>query len=344
MKDENMRDWKDVLASARSKMTKCRACPECNGLACRGETPGCGGKGSGESFVRNVSMLKQVKLNLDTIVGNEPVSCEADFFGVQTALPVYVAPIGGIKTNYGAEMSEAEYARALIEGCKDKTVVFTGDGVDFNMFQDPLLIQNEVGGQIVPTFKPWIYPEIAKRIEAVKKAGFSLVCSDIDAAGLTALRNSAAPVQFRNSEELKQLIEEIQMPLIVKGIMSVKGAMKALEAGAAGIVVSNHGGRVLDDCSSSIEVLPEIAEAVNGRMKIFVDGGFRSGKDVFKALALGADGVLIGRPFSLAAIGDGREGVKIYLNKLENELKETMQMCGCTKLSDIHRSCVRITF
>ena len=83
---------------------------------------------------------------------------------------------------------------------------------------------------------------------------------------------------------------------------------------------------------------------LNGRMKIFVDGGFRSGKDVFKALALGADGVLIGRPFSLAAIGDGSEGVKIYLNKLENELKETMQMCGCTKLSDIHRSCVRITF
>ena len=86
-------------------------------------------------------------------------------------------------------------------------------------------------------------------------------------------------------------------PFILKGIMTVSGAKKALEAGASGIVVSNHGGRVLDQCPATAEVLPAIADAVGGRMTILVDGGIRTGMDVFKALALGADAVLIGRPF-----------------------------------------------
>ena len=132
------------------------------------------------------------------------------------------------------------------------------------------------------------------------------------------------------------------MPVIFKGIMTVDAAIKCMNAGASGIVISNHGGRVLQDACSTIEVLEEIATAVNGRMKIFIDGGFRSGSDVFKALALGADGVLIGRPFSIAAIGDRSNGVRKYLNKIHEELKETMMMCGCRKISDINRDCVRV--
>ena len=97
-------------------------------------------------------------------------------------------------------------------------------------------------------------------------------------------------------------------PFILKGIMTVKGAEKALEAGAAGIVVSNHGGRVLDQCPATAEVLPAIVDAVGGKMKVFVDGGIRSGMDVFKALALGADAVLIARPFVTMVYGGGRGG------------------------------------
>ena len=97
-------------------------------------------------------------------------------------------------------------------------------------------------------------------------------------------------------------------PFILKGIMTVKGAEKALEAGAAGIIVSNHGGRVLDQCPATAEVLPAIVDAVGGKMKIFVDGGIRSGMDVFKALALGADAVLIARPFVTAVYGGGSGG------------------------------------
>ncbi|MFR2886034.1 MAG: alpha-hydroxy-acid oxidizing protein, partial [Merdibacter sp.] len=111
--------------------------------------------------------------------------------------------------------------------------------------------------------------------------------SDIDASGLSNLRNSDVPVGFKDVSELKALCERSSKPVILKGIMSVKGARKAMQAGAAGIIVSNHGGRVLDGAQSGIEVLEDIVAAVGKTMKVFVDGGFRSGNDVFKALALG---------------------------------------------------------
>ena len=127
-------------------------------------------------------------------------------------------------------------------------------------------------------------------------------------------------------------------PFILKGIMTVAGAKKALEAGAAGIVVSNHGGRVLDQCPATAEVLPGIVDAVGGKMTILVDGGIRTGMDVFKALALGADGVLIARPFDTMVYGGGAEGVQVYVDKLKAELEDTMSMCGAHTLADINRS------
>ena len=113
------------------------------------------------------------------------------------------------------------------------------------------------------------------------------------------------------------------------------GALKALEAGAAGIVVSNHGGRVQGGVPSTAEVLPAIAKAVKGRMKVFVDGGIRSGVDVFRALALGADAVLIGRPLAPVVYGGGEEGFRLYMDKIVSELKSTMTMCGAASLKDI---------
>ena len=117
--------------------------------------------------------------------------------------------------------------------------------------------------------------------------------------------------------------------------MTPGGARKAVEAGAAGIVVSNHGGRVLDSVPATAQVLPEIAGAVGGSTVILVDGGVRTGMDVFKALALGADAVLIGRPFVTAVYGGGAQGVKAYVGELGEQLRETMQMCGTENLAKI---------
>ena len=130
-------------------------------------------------------------------------------------------------------------------------------------------------------------------------------------------------------------------PFIVKGVMTVRGALKAKKAGAAGIIVSNHGGRVLDQCPATADVLPEIAEAVPDMM-VLVDGGIRSGVDVFKAIALGADGVVIARPYVTAVYGGADEGVRLYTDKIGAELADTMKMCGASSLSEISADMVRI--
>ena len=122
--------------------------------------------------------------------------------------------------------------------------------------------------------------------------------------------------------------------------MTVKGARKALEAGAAGIVVSNHGGRVLDGVPATAAVLPAIADAVKGQMTVLVDGGIRTGVDVCKALALGADAVILARPYVTAVYGGGIEGVKALTRKLKGELEDTMAMCGVHARAEISRDII----
>ena len=124
--------------------------------------------------------------------------------------------------------------------------------------------------------------------------------------------------------------------------MTAAAAQKALRAGAYAIVVSNHGGRVMDYGLSTAEVLPEIRAAVGADTKIFVDGGVRTGDDVFKMLALGADAVLIGRPYVIAAYGGGAEGVQLYTEKLKAELKDAMTMTSCKSLQEITRDKIRL--
>ncbi len=333
-----MQTWDEVYTAARAKCNKCRCCKVCNGNACKGETPGPGGKGSGSSFVRNYEALQKIKLVMDTIVTNEDIDTSSDFFGHEVSLPVYGAPISGIEQNYGAKMSDLDYTKALVEGCElANTVAFSGDGMYDHMFKDPLEVLIQHGGKGVATIKPWDYPNMKWRIDEANAANLYAIASDVDASGLTNLRNSATPVGFKSVEDLKEIKDTCKVPFIVKGIMSKQGALKALAANADGIIVSNHGGRVLDDSLAGIEVLEEIVEVCQGKMKIFVDGGFRSGNDIFKALALGADGVLIGRPVSHAIIGGGAQGLKIYFEKLQLELKEAMAMCGCKSIKDITR-------
>ena len=180
------------------------------------------------------------------------------------------------------------------------------------------------------TVKPWNIEVIREKMAMVKDSGAFAVAMDIDAAGLPFLKNLTPPAGSKSVEDLREVKQAAGLPFIVKGIMTVKGAMKAKEAGADAIVVSNHGGRVLDQCPATAEVLEEIAN------------GIRSGVDVFKALALGADAVIIARPFVTAVYGGAQEGVEAYVNKIGSELKDTMAMCGVASLKEITRDCVRV--
>src|SRR5699024_118789 len=184
----------------------------------------------------------------------------------------------------------------------------TGDGVDANVMKFACEAIQKEGGLGIPTIKPWNLETVKEKMELAKQAKAFAVAMDVDAAGLPFLKNMTPPAGSKTVEELAEIAKLAEVPFIVKGMMSVKGALKAKEAGAAAIVVSNHGGRVLDQCPATAEVLEEIADALKGSgMKILVDGGIRSGIDVFKALALGADAALICRPFVPAVYGGAEE-------------------------------------
>jgi isopentenyl diphosphate isomerase/L-lactate dehydrogenase-like FMN-dependent dehydrogenase len=143
---------------------------------------------------------------------------------------------------------------------------------------------------------------------------------------------------------IEQLRGFTKVPLLVKGILTMEDALLAVERGVDGIVVSNHGGRYLDYAPSTLEVLPEIADAVKGRIPVLIDGGFRRGSDVVKALALGAKAVCFGRPPRWGLGAFGAPGVQRVLEILQKEMVQTMSAIGRPTLASIDRSAVKTDF
>ena len=334
--------YQEVLANARTCMGPyCKSCPTCNGLACKNQVPGPGAKGIGTGFIRNYQKWQELCVNMDTICENKPVDTSFELFGQKVDLPVFAAPVGAMQLHYGDKYNDLQYNDILVPACAEAGIAaFTGDGTNPAVMEAAAEALKKTSGCGVPTIKPWNMETIQEKLALVKAADPFAIAMDIDAAGLPFLKNLTPPAGSKTVDELKQVVELAEKPFILKGIMTVSGAKKALEAGAKAIVVSNHGGRVLDQCPATAEVLPAIADAVGGRMTILVDGGIRTGMDVFKALALGADAVLIGRPFVNMVYGGGAEGVKVYVEKLKAELADTMAMCGAHSLSDISRSMI----
>ena len=337
-------NYAECLELARGKMGNyCKACPECNGRACKNQMPGPGAKGIGDTAIRNYDKWKEIRVQMDTLVEKRPIDTSLSLFGKNFQYPFFAGPVGAVNMHYGDSLNDVSYNDILVSSCAEFGIAaFTGDGMDSNVMMAATEAIKKAGGLGIPTVKPWNVEMVREKMALVKDAGAFAAAMDIDAAGLPFLKNFNPPAGSKSVEELREIVEAAGVPFIVKGIMTVKGALKAKEAGAAAIVVSNHGGRVLDQCPATAEVLEEIATAVDGSMKIFVDGGIRSGTDVFKALALGADAVIIARPFVTAVYGGGREGVEVYIQKIGSELADTMAMCGVSSLSEITRDCVRV--
>ena len=337
-------NYAECLELARGKMGNyCKACPECNGRACKNQMPGPGAKGIGDTAIRNYDKWKEIRVQMDTLVEKRPIDTSLSLFGKNFQYPFFAGPVGAVNMHYGDSLNDVSYNDILVSSCAEFGIAaFTGDGMDSNVMVAATEAIKKAGGLGIPTVKPWNVEMIREKMALVKDAGAFAAAMDIDAAGLPFLKNFNPPAGSKSVEELREIVKAAGVPFIVKGIMTVKGALKAKEAGAAAIVVSNHGGRVLDQCPATAEVLEEIATAVDGSMKTFVDGGIRSGTDVFKALALGADAVIIARPFVTAVYGGGREGVEVYIQKIGSELADTMAMCGVSSLAEITRDCVRV--
>ena len=334
--------YDEVLKSARGNMGPyCKVCPVCNGAACKNQMPGPGAKGVGDNAVRNYQKWQEIRVNMDTIHENKPIDTSVELFGRTFKYPFFAGPVGAMTLHYGEKYDDLAYNNLLVDACaKGGIAAFTGDGTNAKVMEGATAAIKAAGGLGIPTVKPWNLETIREKMELVKASGSFAVAMDIDGAGLPFLKNLTPPAGSKTVDELREVAEMAGVPFIIKGIMTRRGALKAKDAGAAAIVVSNHGGRVLDQCPATAEVLEDIVEAVGGRMKILVDGGLRSGVDVFKALAMGADGVLLGRPFVTAVYGGVAEGVQCYIDKIGGELEDTMRMCGANTISDITRDMI----
>lgn len=330
-------DLKTLRQTAKEKLKGfCRVCPVCDGRACAGEVPGMGGTGTGNAFFANLEALKAVRLNLRTLHGVREVDTTLSLFGQDLSMPILAAPMTGTPYNMGGAVSEDAFINAIMQGSVDAgTLGMSGDGADDWMFGSGLSAIKAQGGKGVPFIKPRANDAVLERLRRAEEAGAVAVGMDVDGAGLITMALKGQPVGPKSPGEMREIIGSTKLPFIVKGIMTPDEAKAAVKAGAAAIVVSNHGGRILDHTPGAAEVLPAIAEKVDGKAVILADGGVRTGADVLKLLALGANAVLVGRPLAVGACGGGAEGVALLLNKMKSELVQAMLLTGTADVKQV---------
>ncbi|MFC1953329.1 alpha-hydroxy-acid oxidizing protein [Chloroflexota bacterium] len=200
----------------------------------------------------------------------------------------------------------------------------------------------DTGTPTVKVVKPYRDTElIYSKIKDAESRGCVAVGIDIDhyygvyREGRTRMTDTFSP---KKTEEIKQAMSLTSLPFLIKGVLSNTDAERAAEIGASAIVVSNHGWGAFDFGVPTVAALPKVAKAVGNRLTILTDSGFRSGNDVFKALALGAQGVGFATSILMAVAADGAEGVEQFLGFITGELRRTMEICGCSELSAIDKS------
>lgn len=162
-------------------------------------------------------------------------------------------------------------------------------------------------------------------------------CGETDAASAVAGLADELLDPSLTWDDLAWLVDLTELPVAVKGVVAPEDAYRAADAGAEAVIVSNHGGRQLDDTVASVEALEGVVEAVGGEVEVLMDGGIRRGRDVAKALALGARAVLVGRPYLWGLAAGGEEGVRHVLGMLRDELEAACALLGCPSADSIPR-------
>ncbi|MEI6260782.1 MAG: alpha-hydroxy-acid oxidizing protein [Deltaproteobacteria bacterium] len=331
---------KEIRNQARKMMDGfCRVCRVCDGRSCAGEVPGMGGIGTGAAFQDNIQALTECRFQMRVIHDVVEPDTRTEILGISLAIPVLAAPIGGVSFNMGGKLSEDVYIAAKLEGCREKGIIgCTGDGAPDFIHEAGFQAIRSLQGHGIPFIKPWEDKELFGKLEGAAAAGAAVVGMDIDAAGLITLKLMGRPVSPKTPEKLKEIISRTPLKFILKGIMTPDQARIAVDVGASAIVVSNHGGRVLDHTPGVARILSEVALAVKGRIVILADSGVRTGGDVLKMLALGADAVMIGRPFSVAVMGGLKEGAMRFIDQIRSELIQAMILTGTKSVGAVEPS------
>lgn len=308
---------------------------------------------------RNRDKYRDILVQAKILQDLSGLDCSTTLLGERMATPILLAPTSGHKLSH----PEGELATARGAGAFGATMVLSSGSTTS--------IEDVMG---VATHPVWFQLYVFKDrgltralVERVQAAGAKALCVTVDSP-LDGARNrqQRANVQLPPGVSYPhyvgirepgsiQTLETVQpfnllwrdiewlrsftkVPLLLKGVMNPADAIIGLKTGADGIIVSNHGGRCLDTQPATIEALPRVVEAVNGRAPVIVDGGIRRGTDIAKAIALGAAAVQIGRPYVYGLAAGGAEGVTHVLKILRQELLMAMSLLGCPTIASIDRS------
>jgi isopentenyl diphosphate isomerase/L-lactate dehydrogenase-like FMN-dependent dehydrogenase len=303
-----------------------------------GRALGIGGIGSGVSFNNNFLALRKYKLKMKLMEEDFTVDTRYNFFGKELTMPIMGASVAGVSSFGGDEViTEQDFCSAVVQGCKAAgSIGWRGDTYTYSLENSyGINAIAEAHGHGVKIVKPREQETILKFFKKAEKIGSIAVGVDIDGCGSYAMATHNKPVFKKSIDDIKELVSSTKLPMVIKGVMCVEDASKAVEAGVSAIVVSNHGGRVLDHTPGTADVLPKIVAKLKSKIKIIVDGGIRTGYDVIKMLALGADSVLIGRDIIRAAVGAGTIGVKIHMEHMLNSLDKALRMTGCRSIEEV---------
>ena len=327
-----------------------------------------GGSEDEASLRDNRDAFSRLILRPRALVDVHKIDLSLNLFGLKLDYPVILAPAGG-KNCFHAD-GENVVAKAAASA---KALHITNGGIQktLDAGQGPLWFQVTTGGQMrnTQTMKTFV-----KELES---QGCKGICFTTDImyvssrernihnrferrwceVGIPARDAQGRMPKSRNPERtgvyperpfptptwdaMKELVSLTKLPVILKGLMTAEDTQRAVESGAAGIVVSNHGARQMDHIGATIEALPECVDAAAGRIPVLVDGGFRRGTDILKALALGATAVLVARPYLYGLTAFSGRGVERVLHLLKTELALNMGLAGTPNLRSIDRTLVR---
>jgi isopentenyl diphosphate isomerase/L-lactate dehydrogenase-like FMN-dependent dehydrogenase len=256
-------------------------------------------------------------------------SVEMELFGERFKTPVMTAALSGLDGICPDAMTELAKGAAAAGA-----VMWLGIGGE-----EELAAAAGAGARVIKIIKPYADTNlIFEKIQQAEKHGALAVGMDIDFFFGSKRKKGVAmeyPVSPKTADELKSYVRASRLPFILKGVLSGHDAEKALETGAAGIVVSHHGGAVQDYAVPPLMALPRIKKIIGGKIPIFVDCGIAGGADVFKSLALGAKAVSAGRVLMAGLAAEGAEGVTRVINTITGELQWTMKHTACAALDTI---------
>lgn len=311
-----------------------------------------GGAADELTLGENVAAFRRIRLRPRVLVDVSQVDTSTNVLGLPLAMPVVVAPVafqrlvspdGEPGTARAAEKAGSIFTLSTIASARPREVTAGNRWMQVYVFRDRGITRAIVDEAVENGYKALVLTVDAPRAgrrERDRRTGFALP-ADLGAPAIGHRSMTIAEVfdlvdASLTWDDLAELVSSSPLPVLVKGVHAVEDALLAVEHGAAGVVVSNHGGRQLDGVPATIEMLPPIADALGGRTTLLMDGGIRRGTDVLKAVALGADAVLAGRAVLWGLAYGGEAGAELALRILHEEISVGMALLGVTCLADLN--------